>query len=127
MVMDCGEGEVGRGLLTLLFGLVLLLVLREKHVVGQTAAGHCALQTHTVGFARQATRAESTVRQGHTALALHVDWALRFGALGFGFVLLLLLCARPLSVAVNLALLALLGARFEALDGRLARPNVVVV
>lgn len=113
-------------MLTLLFGLVLLLVLREEHVVGETAAGHCALQTHTVRFACQATCAEAAVGERHTALALHVDWTLGFCALGFGFVLLLLFRAGLLCV-VELALFALLCARLKALDGRLPRPNVVIV
>lgn len=113
--------------LTLLFGLVLLLVLREEHVVGQTTAWYCALQTHGVRLARQATRAEAAVRERHTALPFYIDRSLGFRALGLGLVFLLLLCAGLFGIAVNLALLALLRARLKAFDGRLPRPDVIAV
>lgn len=124
--LEVWRGERERWL-TLLLGLVLLLVLCEEHVVGQTAAGHCALQAHRVRLARQAARAEAAVGKRHTALPLHVDGALELGAFGLGLVFLLLLGARLLCIAVKLALLALLRARLEALDGRLACPDVAVV
>jgi hypothetical protein len=48
----CGENvEVVVMVLTLLFGLVLLLVLCQEHVVGETPARDRTLQTHAVRLA----------------------------------------------------------------------------
>ncbi len=78
-------------------------------------------------LARQATRTEPAIRKRHTALPLHVHWPLGLCTFGFRFVLLLLLGTWPLSIAVNLAFLALLSTRLEALDRRLPRSNVIIV
>lgn len=51
-VSMCGEDvEVVVMVLTLLFGLVLLLVLCQEHVVGETAARDRTLQAHAVRLA----------------------------------------------------------------------------
>jgi hypothetical protein len=78
-------------------------------------------------LAREATSAKSAVWKRHTALPFYVHRPLRLRTLRFRFVFLLLLCAGLLSVAVDLALLALLCARLEAFDCRLPGPDIVVV
>lgn len=80
-----------------------------------------------MGLARQTASAESAIRQGHTALPLHIHWSLGLCTLGFGFVFLLLLCAGLLRVTVDFALLALLCTRLKTLDRRLPGPDIVVV
>jgi hypothetical protein len=47
--------------LTLLLCLILLLVLRKQHVVGQTSSRYSPLKTHGVTFTRQAPGAETAV------------------------------------------------------------------
>jgi hypothetical protein len=113
------------GVLTLELRLVLLLVLREKHVVGQTSAGDSSLEAHGVTLACQAPGAEAAVWQRYATLPFDVDGPLGLRALGLGFVLFLLLCVWALFCPViELALLALLCAlavHDGALHSRLAR------
>jgi len=90
--------------------LALLLVLREEHVVGQTAAWNSTLEAHAVTLARQAPGTKATVGQGHSALLLDIDRALWLGALVLGLVLFLLLgIGRLVCVAIQFALFALDG------------------
>lgn len=99
---------LGKGVLTLLLGLVLLLILSQQHVVGQTSPRHGALQTHAMALARQTTRAEAAIGQDDTALLLDIDGTLRFRSLLLGLVLLLFLGARLPVISFKLPLLALL-------------------
>src|SRR4051812_20676394 len=95
--------------LTLELRLVLLLILGEQHIVRQASTRHSPLKTHRVALARQAPSTETAVRQRYAALPLNIHGSLRLRALGFGLVLLLLLCIGAFFRAVvNLPLLALL-------------------
>jgi hypothetical protein len=77
-------------------------------------------------LARQTPCAEATVGKRHTTLPLHVHRSLRLCALDLGLILLLL-CTRLLCITVDLALLALLCARFETFDSRLPGPDIVTI
>jgi len=46
---------------TLLLGLVLLLVLCEQNIVGQTPAGNSPFGAHRMAFASQTSRAETAI------------------------------------------------------------------
>lgn len=71
-VRHAGEAKRVR-VVTLLFGLVLLLVRGEQDVVRLRAAEDGALCPHRVRFAGQGAGTEGVIRKLNTALFLNID------------------------------------------------------